>query len=145
MKNFDLKKYLTEGKLLKENTNLTEGMDSGTDVDTMTDVGTYVVDTLNDFLDPGKTITFEVEYNDDLSISVMHGIDAQRVRENISENRYDLDDETSPLYILNDTEDDVNILNDLIEKYGLDVLLMWLSSGEYGSGIYDQEEPYNTN
>lgn len=144
MDNFNLKKYLRD-QYLHQSTNLTEGMDSGTDVDTMTDVGTYVVDTLNDFLDPGKMITFEVEYNDDLSISVMHGIDAQRVRENISENRYDLDDETSPLYILNDTEDDVNILNDLIEKYGLDVLLMWLSSGEYGSGIYDQEEPYNTN
>ena len=144
MDNFNLKKYLRD-QYLHQSTNLTEGMDSGTDVDTMTDVGTYVVDTLNDFLDPGKMITFEVEYNDDLSISVMHGIDAQRVRENISENRYDLDDETSPLYILNDTEEDVNILNDLIEKYGLDVLLMWLSSGEYGSGIYDQEEPYNTN
>ena len=144
MDNFNLKKYLRD-QYLHQSTNLTEGMDSGTDVDTMTDVGTYVVDTLNDFLDPGKLITFEVEYNDDLSISVMHGIDAQRVRENISENRYDLDDETSPLYILNDTEEDVNILNDLIEKYGLDVLLMWLSSGEYGSGIYDQEEPYNTN
>ena len=144
MDNFNLKKYLRD-QYLHQSTNLTEGMDSGTDVVTMTDVGTYVVDTLNDFLDPGKMITFEVEYNDDLSISVMHGIDAQRVRENISENRYDLDDETSPLYILNDTEEDVNILNDLIEKYGLDVLLMWLSSGEYGSGIYDQEEPYNTN
>ena len=91
MDNFNLKKflrdqYLTEGK----DTNITEGMDSGTDVDTMTDVGTYVVDTLNDFLDPGRMITFEVEYNDDLSISVMHGIDAQRIREDIKEAENDI-------------------------------------------------------
>jgi len=91
MDNFNLKKflrdqYLTEGKA----TSLTEGMDSGTDVDTMTDVGIYVVDTLNDFLDPGRMITFEVEYNDDLSISVMHGIDAQRIREDIKEAENDI-------------------------------------------------------
>lgn len=74
------KNKITKGDI--EEGNINEKMDSGTDVDTMTDVGTYVVDTLNDFLDPGKTITFEVEYNDDMSISVMHGIDAQRIREN---------------------------------------------------------------
>lgn len=90
MDNFNIKKffkdqYLTEGKDI-----IDERMDSGTDVDTMTDVGTYVVDTLNDFLDPGRMITFEVEYNDDLSISVMHGIDAQRIREDIKEAENDI-------------------------------------------------------
>jgi hypothetical protein len=86
MDNFNLKKFLRDQYLAEsKSTPLTERMDSGTDVDTMTDVGTYVVDTLNDFLDPGRMITFEVEYNDDMSISVMHGIDAQRIREDINE------------------------------------------------------------
>lgn len=60
-------------KKKKKKKNLNEG-GSGTDVDSMQDVGTYVIDTLNDFFDPGQTITFKVEYNDDLSISVMHDI-----------------------------------------------------------------------
>lgn len=63
----------TFNKLKEEETTLNEG-GSGTDVDTMQDVGTYVIDTLNDFFDPGQTVTFKVEYNDDMSISVMHDI-----------------------------------------------------------------------
>tara|TARA_R110001599_G_scaffold99518_2_gene255129 strand:- start:136 stop:339 length:204 start_codon:yes stop_codon:yes gene_type:complete len=50
----------------------------------------------------------------------------------LKENRYDLDDPNSPLYILNNNDQDVAILNNMTKKYGKDVVLMWLSSGEYG-------------
>mgnify|MGYP003982563693 FL=1 len=46
--------------------------------------------------------------------------------------RYDYDVEDSAINQLNDNDSDVNTLQGLIEKYGKDVVLMWLSSGEYG-------------
>jgi hypothetical protein len=50
----------------------------------------------------------------------------------VNENRYDLDDPNSPLSKLNDNDKDVAILNNMTKKYGKDVVLMWMSSGEYG-------------
>ena len=66
------------------------------------------------------------------------------------EDRYDIDDPNSPLGKLNDNDQDVSILNNMIKKYGKDVVLMWMSSGDYGerkttrSGIeYVSEGPLN--
>ena len=50
----------------------------------------------------------------------------------VNENRYDLDDPNSLLSKLNDNDKDVAILNNMTKKYGKDVVLMWMSSGEYG-------------
>ena len=49
-----------------------------------------------------------------------------------TKDRYDYDVEDSAINQLNDNDSDVNTLQGLIEKYGKDVVLMWLSSGEYG-------------
>ena len=66
------------------------------------------------------------------------------------EDRYDIDDPNSPLGKLNDNNQDVSILNNMIKKYGKDVVLMWMSSGDYGerkttrSGIeYVSEDQLN--
>ena len=48
----------------------------------------------------------------------------------INENRYDIDDPNSPLGKLNDNDKDVAILNNMTKKYGKDVVVMWLTSGE---------------
>ena len=40
---------------------------------------------------------------------------------------------------LNDNDQDVAILNNMTKKYGLDVVLMWMSSGEYGDREYFEE------
>ena len=55
------------------------------------------------------------------------------------ENKYDIDDPNSPLGQLNDNDQDVAILNNMTKKYGLDVVLMWMSSGEYGDREYFEE------
>ena len=54
--------------------------------------------------------------------------------------RYDYDVENSAINKLNDNDDDVKVLNDLIIKYGKDVVLMWLSSGEYGDKFNPENE-----
>ena len=51
---------------------------------------------------------------------------------------YDYDVEDSAINQLNDNDSDVKKVNDLIEIYGKYVILMWLSSGEYG----DKFNPY---
>ena len=48
----------------------------------------------------------------------------------LKENRYDIDDPNSPLGKLNDNDKDVAILNNMTKKYGKDVVVMWLTSGE---------------
>ena len=55
------------------------------------------------------------------------------------EDKYDIDDPNSPLGQLNDNDQDVAILNNMTKKYGLDVVLMWMSSGEYGDREYFEE------
>ena len=57
----------------------------------------------------------------------------------LRENKYDIDDPNSPLGQLNDNDQDVAILNNMTKKYGLDVVLMWMSSGEYGDREYFEE------
>jgi hypothetical protein len=52
----------------------------------------------------------------------------------LSENRYDINDPNSPLGKLND-EYESSGLKGIIDKYGLDVVLMMLSSGEYGDRL----------
>ena len=43
------------------------------------------------------------------------------------------------MYALEDNDQDVAILNNMTSKYGKDVVLMWLSSGEYGDQEYFEE------
>ena len=52
----------------------------------------------------------------------------------LSENRYDINDPNSPLGRLND-EYESSGLKGIVDKYGLDVVLMMLSSGEYGDRL----------
>ena len=52
----------------------------------------------------------------------------------LSENRYDINDPNSPLGKLND-EYESSGLKGIVDKYGLDVVLMMLSSGEYGDRL----------
>lgn len=54
--------------------------------------------------------------------------------------RYDYDIENSPINQLNDNDSDVKVLNDLVTKYGKDVVLMWLSSGEYGDKFHPDND-----
>ena len=52
----------------------------------------------------------------------------------LSENRYDINDPNSPMGKLND-EYESSGLKGIVDKYGLDVVLMILSSGEYGDRL----------
>ena len=52
----------------------------------------------------------------------------------MNENRYDINDPNSPLGKLND-EYESSGLKSIVDKYGLDVVLMILSSGEYGDSL----------
>ena len=51
--------------------------------------------------------------------------------------KYDIHNPNSKLFQLNENEEDVNTLNALTKKYGLDVVLYWLSSGNYGENLND--------
>ena len=64
---------------------------------------------------------------------------AYEAKNNIKENKYDIEDPESPMYALEDNDQDVAILNNMTKKYGKDVVLMWLSSGEYGDQEYFEE------
>lgn len=59
----------------------------------------------------------------------------EEVSKALNENKYDIDDPESQLYQLNNSVLDVVVLNRMTKKYGLDVVLMWLSSGEYGDRL----------
>jgi hypothetical protein len=52
----------------------------------------------------------------------------------LSENRYDINDPNSPMGKLND-EYESSGLKGIVDEYGLDVVLMMLSSGEYGDRL----------
>jgi hypothetical protein len=52
----------------------------------------------------------------------------------MNENRYDINDPNSPMGKLND-EYESSGLKGIVDKYGLDVVLMMLSSGEYGDRL----------
>mgnify|MGYP003627995189 FL=1 len=64
---------------------------------------------------------------------------AYEAKNDIKENKYDIEDPESPMYALEDNDQDVAILNNMTKKYGKDVVLMWLSSGEYGDQEYFEE------
>ena len=58
----------------------------------------------------------------------------------LSENRYDINDPNSPLGRLND-EYESSGLKGIVDNYGLDVVLMMLSSGEYGDRLNEAMSP----
>jgi len=57
----------------------------------------------------------------------------------MNENRYDINDPNSPLGKLND-EYESSGLKSIVDKYGLDVVLMMLSSGEYGDRLNESKK-----
>ena len=61
------------------------------------------------------------------------------LKEEMEVDRFDYDDPNSPLAQLNDDDNAVNMLNDLISKYGKDVVQYWVTSGEYYEEDYLQE------
>lgn len=54
----------------------------------------------------------------------------------LKENKYNINNPESQLSKLND-EYESSGLSAIVDKYGLDVVLMMLSSGEYGDGLTD--------
>ena len=50
----------------------------------------------------------------------------------LNEQRLDIDEPGNPLYDLNNNDRHVAILNGLIDKYGLEAVQLWITSGEYG-------------
>ena len=62
----------------------------------------------------------------------------------LSENRYDINDPNSPLGRLND-EYESSGLKGIVDNYGLDVVLMILSSGEYGDRLNESVLSENVN
>ena len=63
----------------------------------------------------------------------------------MNENRYDINDPNSPLGKLND-EYESSGLKSIVDKYGLDVVLMILSSGEYGDSLNETStDKYDNN
>ena len=71
--------------------------------------------------------------------SELRKIIKEEISKVLKENKYDIEDPESPLSQLNDNDQDVAILNNMTKKYGKDVVLMWLSSGEYGDQEYFEE------
>ena len=63
----------------------------------------------------------------------------------LSENRYDINDPNSPMGKLSD-EYESSGLKGIVDNYGLDVVLMMLSSGEYGDRLNEAiiKEVYQT-
>ena len=55
----------------------------------------------------------------------------------MDEEKYNIHNPNSKLFQLNENEEDVNTLNALTKKYGKDVVLYWLSSGNYGENLND--------
>jgi len=51
--------------------------------------------------------------------------------EEINEQKLDIDKPGNPLYDLNNNDTDVMTLNALIDKYGLEAVQLWVTSGEY--------------
>ena len=51
--------------------------------------------------------------------------------EEVNEQKLDIDKPGNPLYDLNNNDRDVATLNGLIDKYGLEAVQLWITSGEY--------------
>jgi len=61
------------------------------------------------------------------------------------QNRYNINNPKSKLFELNENEKDTKTLNALTKKYGKDIVLFWLTNGNYGEKSdweikYEQEE-----
>jgi len=66
-------------------------------------------------------------------------------KKKINENRYDINDPNSPMGKLND-EYESSGLKGIVDEYGLDVVLMMLSSGEYGDRLNETStDKYDNN
>ena len=51
--------------------------------------------------------------------------------------RYNINNPKSKLFELNENEKDTKTINALTKKYGKDIVLFWLSSGNYGENLND--------
>jgi len=51
--------------------------------------------------------------------------------------RYNINNPKSKLFQLNENEKDTKTINTLTKKYGKDIVLFWLSSGNYGENLND--------
>ena len=127
--NFDYKKYLTKGYLTE---NIVDEDEFRFFKITLGD--SWSDDKIEQFLKSDEYKKAELELNLDYSdaeewngelINYFHG------KGKLQENKYDIDDPNSPLGKLNDDYESSG-LKGIIDKYGLDVVLMMLSSGEYG-------------
>ena len=49
----------------------------------------------------------------------------------LNEQKLDIEEPGNPLYDLNNNDRDVATLNGLIDKYGLNTVQLWITSGEY--------------
>ncbi len=157
MNNFDLRKYLTEGKLLKENVDFPELEDEfeGAMDAMVVEPKVYLQDIINaspeeivsdDYYEVMNAVEQGV-YSEDEAVKLAKAWAKEKLSilaeaKQLKENRYDIEDPNSPLGQLNDNDQDVAILNSMTKKHGLDIVLMWLSSGEYGelgSAYFDDE------
>ena len=161
MDNFDLRKYLAEGRLLKEEEIDVLGNEFLQDIQSemkrmysmdvdMDDIKDWVqmyyigynseydegpgdVDYegnefgSEDFESEKKELVFDTGEREDFYTY----IEDYLAEGKLQENKYDIDDPNSPLGKLNDDYESSG-LKGIIDKYGLDVVLMMLSSGEYG-------------
>jgi hypothetical protein len=61
----------------------------------------------------------------------VHEWNQKRRLANLNEQELNIDEPGNPLYDLNNNDRDVAILNGLIDKYGLNTVQLWITSGEY--------------
>ncbi len=162
MDNFDLRKYLTEGKLLKENVDFPELEDEfeGAMDAMVVEPKVYLQDIINaspeeivsdDYYEVMNAVEQGV-YSEDEAVKLAKAWAKEKLSilaeaKQLKENRYDIEDPNSPLGQLNNNDQDVAILNSMTKKHGLDIVLMWLSSGEYGDlgSAYFEEGKLNEN
>ena len=61
----------------------------------------------------------------------VHEWNQKRRLANLNEQELNIDEPGNPLYDLNNNDRDVATLNGLIDKYGLNTVQLWITSGEY--------------
>jgi len=142
MDNFDLKKYLAEGRLFEEEIDVNKilsdgGYDIIDDEELLMTVKSRLKGDSNIDAKKLNLLVMKIEDEEGGNIDFSEG--------NLNENKYDIDDPNSPLGQLNDNDQDVAILNNMTKKYGKDVVLMWMSSGEYGDREYLDEGKLHEN
>ena len=144
MDNFDLRKYLAEGRLLKEDIaskaiSVLKSYEG--EVEGVEGYIKYLMNTSDDISSSIQAIADDLDRDKPSSDSLRRDLEKLSLAEGkiLKENKYDIDDPNSPLGQLNDNDQDVAILNNMTKKYGKDVVLMWMSSGEYGDREYFEE------